>query len=133
MPGLSDAFENKVLDHLFGGPALAQLGTVYVALVTAAVGDTDTGSTITEANYTGYGRIAVAVGDWRAALAGAKKNLNALNFGQCTAGASTTVGFAVCTAASGGDVVMAGSLPSTAISVNITPSFGTDALVLNAD
>jgi len=133
MGGFSNVVELKVLDAIMGGTAYTVTSPTYIALTTVSVTESDTGSTITEATYTGYARLSVASSDWRAAATGQKRNLNALLFGTCTAGSSTVVGFAICSASSGGDVICFGSLASTTITVNITPQFATDALTLTLD
>ena len=62
----TDALEARFLDHLFKNgatPALAALGTVYVALwVTAA--PSDTGTAGAEVTGSAYARVAVAAAGW---------------------------------------------------------------------
>ena len=122
MAGFSDAVENKVLDHVFGDGTYTVTSPVYLALTTVAVTDTMTGSTITEANYTGYSRLAINATDMNAASGGSKTNGNALTFPACTAGSSTVIGFAICSASTGGDVILYGTLPSVTISTTQTPA-----------
>ncbi len=122
MAGMSNVVENKVLDHIFGDGTYTVTAPVYLALVTVAVVDTDTGSTITEATYTGYARLAIGAADMAVAASGSKTNTNALTFAPCTAGTSTVVGFAICSAATLGDVILYGTLPSTVVSTTQTPA-----------
>lgn len=122
MAGFSDAVENKVLDHVFGDGTYTVTSPVYLALTTVAVTDSMTGSTITEANYTGYSRLAINATDMNAASGGSKTNGNALTFPACTAGSSTVIGFAICSASTGGDVILYGTLPSVTISTTQTPA-----------
>ena len=134
MAGFSDYAENKILDHVFGGPSWSAVpATLYMALTTVAVTDSDTGSTLTEASYTGYGRASIATGDWRASSSGSKKNLNPISFAQCTAGSSVVIGFAITDASSAGNVVMFGTVPSTTVTTNLTPQFAQDGVVLTQD
>jgi len=59
MGAKSNYLAKKVLDHILGGSDYTRPSTVYLALCTARPKMDDTGSTITEANYTGYSRLAV--------------------------------------------------------------------------
>lgn len=124
MAGFSDAAELEVLDTVFGDHASINLYTapVYLALTTVAVTESMTGSTITEASYTGYGRKSVAAADMAAASAGAKANGNQLQFAACTAGSSVVIGWAVCTAVTTGGVIVFGTCTSTTISTTQTPA-----------
>jgi hypothetical protein len=127
MGGFGNSVELEVLDAAMGGTAFGGVTPLKLALTTVAVTDTDDATTITKANYTGYADINVASTDWNAASAGAKTNLNALNFGACSAGSSTVIGYALYRS---GDnkIVMYGTVPSASVSTGITPSFGAGAL-----
>lgn len=123
MAGFSNAVENKILDHVFGDGTYTVTAPTYLALTTAAVLETDTAASITEANYTGYARLAVAAADMSAAASGSKTNSNPLTFAACTAGTSTVIGFAIVSTSSGaGDVILFGTLPSVTISTTQTPA-----------
>lgn len=134
--GLSNEAEAEVLDSIFGDHASINLygPNVFLALTTVAVTDTDTGSTITEANYTGYARKKIEPADMSAASAGSKTNSNALTFAACTAGSSTVIGWAVCSALTVGKVIIYGTCTSTVISTTQTPaSVAASILVATAD
>lgn len=134
MAGFSNVVENKVLDHIFGDGTYTVTAPVYLALCTVAVGEADTGSTITEATYTGYSRLAIAAADMSAAAGGSKTNGNPLVFPACTAGTSTIIGFAICSASTGGDVILFGTLPSVVVSTTQTPAtIAAGALVATLD
>lgn len=133
MAGFSNATELAILDAVGGGSAFGPGGTLYLALVTVAVGESDTGSSITEAGYTSYARKSFTSSDWNAASAGAKTNLNALAFAQATGGSATVIGFAIVTASSAGTILMFGTLTSASISTGITPQFDVASLTLNLD
>ena len=122
MASFSDYLENAVLDHIFGDGTLTITAPVYLALCTAAVDDTDTGSTITEANYTGYARKSIAASDMDAAASGAKTNGAAITFAACTAGTSTITYWAICDAATLGNMLCWGTCTSTVISTTQTPA-----------
>jgi len=95
---------------------------VYLALCTTAPTDASTGSTIVEANYTGYARKQIAAGDLNAAASGSMTNANAITFAACTAGSSTIVGFAICDASSAGNVLYWGTVTSIVIDTSHTPA-----------
>ncbi len=134
MAGFSDVWENLILDHVSGKTALPAIATGYLALTTVAVAETHTGSTITEAAYTGYARKAVAPADMSAASAGATSNSVAQTFAACTAGTSTVIGWAFCSALTAGNVLMFGTCTSTVISTTQTPAtIAISALALNQD
>jgi hypothetical protein len=139
----SDYAELALLNSLFGKTsnfgALASRPTLYVALCTAAPTDASTGSTITEATYTGYARVSTATTDWNAATGTSPAtvtNANAVTFGACTAGSSTITHFALVDASSAGNVILWGALSSPsslAVSTGITPSFAAGALSATCD
>lgn len=136
MAGFSDAVEKKVLDHITGKTSYTSPGPLYLALTTVAVTDADTGSTITEAGYTGYARKLIATADMTAASGTSSETHNNTTetFAACTAGTSTVIGWALCSASSAGDVVMFGTCTSTVISTTQTPAtIATSALSLTLD
>jgi hypothetical protein len=136
MAGMSNAVELKVLEHLVAKTSYTMpTSPLFLALTTAAVLETDTAASITEANYTGYARKSVAGTDWGAAAAGQIANANAITFAACTAGTSTVIGFALCTSSSGaGDIQAFGTLASLVVSTTQTPvNFAVGALVITAD
>ena len=135
MAGASDYLEDKLLDHLFN-KASYTAPTIYVALCTAAPVDSDTGSTITEATYTGYARKSTVAGDWNAASGDPSTidNGNAITFAACTGGSSTVTHFALVDASSAGNMLLWGALTSSlAVSSGITPEFAVGALDVTLD
>jgi hypothetical protein len=134
MASFSDFLENAVLDHIFGDGALTVTAPVYLALCTSVPTDASTGSTIVEANYTGYARKSIAAADMSAAASGSKTNSNAITFAACTSGSSTIIGWAICDAATAGNVLCWGTCTSTVISATQTPAtIAVGALVVNLD
>ena len=130
----SNYLELEILDHIFGNGTYTPATNIFVALLTATPDDTDTGSTITEATYTGYARKSTAGSDWNTASAGAIDNANAITFDACTGGSSTITHFALCDASTAGNVLFWGALSSSfAVSDGVTPSFGAGALDTTAD
>jgi hypothetical protein len=136
MAGMSDATELKVLEHLVAKTSYTMpTSPLYLALTTAAVLDTDTAGSITEATYTGYARKSVAGTDWGTAAAGQIANANAITFAACTGSTSTVIGWALCTTSSGaGAIQVYGTLTSMVVSITQTPvNFAVGALVITAD
>lgn len=144
MPGKSDLFENDVLKLIFNATAIANIAdnaasapltNLYVSLHTAD--PTDAGvQNASEANYTGYARVAVArtTGGWTVATATGvttAKPVAAITFGACTAGSSTITHFAIGVAASGATKILyAGTVsPSITVTAGITPQLTTNTSV----
>jgi hypothetical protein len=122
MASKSDYLENKILDHVLSITSFTMPANVYLALCTAVPTDASTGSTITEANYTGYARKEILVTDLNAAASGVITNLLAIAFAACTAGASTIIGFAICDASTAGNVLYWGTTTSKVIDTSNTPA-----------
>lgn len=74
--GASDYLADIALDFMFRNQSFTP-PTIYVALATVAIGDSDTGSLITEPSNN-YGRVAHAA--WDAAAAGASENTGIIQF-----------------------------------------------------
>jgi hypothetical protein len=122
--GYSNFAENEVLDSSMGDHATINLFTAptHLALCTVAVAETDTGSTITEANYTGYARKSIAAADLGAASGGSKSNSVQQQFAGATAGSSVIIGWALCTASTTGNIIFFGTCTSTTVSSTQTPA-----------
>lgn len=118
--GKSDYLENKILDHNFGDGAFTS-PTAWLALCTVVPEDSKTGSTITEAGYTGYARLKIEASAMSAASGGSKTTSEALTFAACTASSSTIIGWATCDASTVGNMLYWGSATSTVISTTQTP------------
>lgn len=121
----SDYVEKKILDHLTGKAAYTSPAPLYMALCTVAPTDADTGSTITEANYTGYARIQVPAADWNAAAGvspAAATNAVQKQFAACTAGSSVVIAWALCDSLTLGNVINKGTCTSVTISPTQTPA-----------
>jgi hypothetical protein len=130
----TDAFESRLIDHLFKGgatPALTALSTVYVALYTAVPSDTTAGTEVVGSSYV---RQAVAAAGWTH-TPGSNTVTNAAEvaFAAVTAAPYTVVGWAICDAASGGNQLYWGDCPSTAMSVGDIPRFAPGALTITED
>lgn len=101
-----------------------------LALCTVVPDSSKTGATITEANYTGYARQAIAAAGWNAGAAGGAgaasttSSNGAITYAACTAGSSTILGWALCDAigTGAGNMLWWGSATSTVISTTQTPA-----------
>ena len=122
MASKSDYLENKDLDHNLGKTAFTMPTGLYLALCTAVPTDASTGSSITEATYTGYARKQIAAADLNAAASGSSTTNVAEVFAACTGGSSTIIGFALCDAATAGNVLYWGTVTSIVISTTATPA-----------
>lgn len=133
----SDAYETKLLEHITGKVELALVTATFLALTTVVPTDSSTGSTITEASYTGYGRKEIKPVDFNAAVSGSPssiKNSKELVFAACTAGTSTIIGWAICDKSTTGNVIMWGTCSSTVISTTQTPAtVAVEAISLTLD
>lgn len=130
----SDYLENKLLGHVVGKASFTMPATPFLALVTVAVTDSDTGSTITEANYTGYTRLSCPGTNWGNASGGTITNSAAITFAGCTGGSSACVGWALLDASTAGNILLYGDFGSTlTVDTSHTPlSFAIGALTASA-
>lgn len=141
MASFSDYLELKVLDHIAGKGTLTLVTPMYLALTLQVPTDASTGTSIDGGGwiptYTGYARKSVAAADFRSAgtpTPGQISNVNAITFAACTAGTSTIVGWALCDAATLGNIHVWGSCTSTVISTTQTPAtVAVDQLVITLD
>ena len=143
----SNSWENGLLLLVFNNTNFANVGdatglrgsttagSLYVALHTGDPGEAGS-QTTSEANYTGYARVAVArSGAGWTVSANAVSNAAAVTFGACTAGSNTVTYFSVGTDSSGaGTLLYSGALTaSLAVSAGITPSFAIGELDITED
>lgn len=138
MASFSDYWENAVLDATFGDPDVTITAPTYLALCLQVPTDASTGTSIDGGGwiptYTGYARKSIAAADMSAASGGSKTNSNAITFAACSAGTSTIVGWALCDAATLGNILCWGSCTSTVISTTQTPAtVAIGALVVTLD
>lgn len=132
--------ELAILNSIFGKTssfgALASRPTLYIALCTATPVPGDTGSTISEANYTNYSRVSTAPSDWTTASGSnpaSISNATVITFPAATGGTNTITAFAVCDAASAGNVIFSGTLSAPlAVSNLIAPYYSIGSFVQQA-
>jgi len=140
----TNSFETSILQHIFQNADVANIGdatgirgsstagSLYIALFTSNPTETGGG---TEANYTGYARVAVArsAGGWTVS-GNQASNAAKITFGECTAGSNTITGLAIMTAGSGGDMLFYNALSANlSVSTGITPEFAIGALTITED
>lgn len=131
---MSNTAENKVLKALLQGTDIdfRAGANLYLALFTAD--PTESGVFTNEATYTGYARVAMSKATSWTDGGSTFTNATLLQFPQCTGGSNTITHFAVCTLASGGEIVVSGALnASLNISSGIQPQFSIGSLSVGAD
>lgn len=140
MSKASDYLENAILAALFnksgfGLGTLSAPPSIYVALCTVAPTDASTGTTIVEANYTGYARKLAGAADFNNPAGGSITNGNDITFAKATGGASVVTHVALVDASSLGNMLFWAPLTagSLSVSTNITPRIVAGALVVTAD
>lgn len=113
---IPNTFGNQLADFIFGGVSLTPPTTYYIAIATAALDRTKTGSNFTEANYGGYARVAFtnnktnfgnATGDINGSVV---LNAAEIRFPTLASGTMTTNQLVVLDAASGGNIVGYGNI-----------------------
>lgn len=107
---ISDYLSNELLDHTFRNEVYASPNT-YVGLTTVTVGNSDTGSTITEPAGDGYARVQVNVNGgssptWATASSATVSNADAISFPVATASWGTVTSVVVCDASTNGNLLL---------------------------
>jgi len=108
--GASDYLVEAMLDFIFGAGTFAQ-PSLFVALASAALTDTSTGTTLVDLVMTDYARESKSAGltDWDAASGtspGATANKTLVNFGALTGTGETVEAIALCDAATVGNLLV---------------------------
>ena len=145
MSAKTDYLENKIIDWLFRGQTFTPPATLYVGLFTANPSDTGGGTEVTGGSYA---RVAVtgSLANWAgtqsagsttasSGTGGTTSNNNAITFPSPTANWGVVTGFGVFDAASGGNLLIYGSL-TTSKTINngdAAPSFAAGALTYQED
>lgn len=131
MAGFSDYWEAKILDHTTGKTDIGTLPTAYIGLYTAAPTDAGGG---TEVSGGSYARKSTPGADWNAASGGSVANAAAITFVQATADWGTVTHFGIFDAASGGNLLMWGTVtPNKAVQNGDTARFAAGQLTLTLD
>jgi hypothetical protein len=133
-------FENDFVKLIFNGTAIANIAdnaalspltSLYLSLHTADVGETGD-QTTSEANYTGYVRVAVARNSSGFSISNNAVTLvENTEFPPCTGGSSTISHFAIGTSASGaGKILYKGAVsPTITVTNGVTPRLNSGTIV----
>ena len=109
--GLSNYAAHGLLDLMFRDQTFTIAGT-YLAVTTATISDSDTGSTITEPSGNGYARLALNIPSggapqWATESGGATSNADAWSLGPASGGSwGTLTSGAICDASGTGNLLM---------------------------
>jgi hypothetical protein len=135
---LSNTTETAALDVFLRGtdPSYRAGGNNYLALFTGDPGED--ASLATEADYTGYARVAIAKASSWTGTASPFTNTNLIQFGACTAGTNAITHFAVVDTgparATAVNMLISGALSATLnVSNGIQPQFAASALSIGAE
>jgi hypothetical protein len=136
MANMSDYLEGKILNHLFRGTSYSAPSSVYIALCTDTLDDTDDGASIAEPTGTGYARQAVASNatNWSAPNAdGTIKNSEEIKW-DSVQWSATIKAVAICDALTNGNVLFWGTLTAQkVVTVDDSISFGPNTLSIQID
>jgi hypothetical protein len=117
--GFSQFAREAILRASAGGPALTlPAGEVYLALLTAEALDSATGSTMPEAAYPGYARVALLyAGMWEVVQEGTViQNAKTITGPTLTGGGEVhLLGWATCDAPTAGQMLWSGTVPMALI------------------
>jgi hypothetical protein len=124
MSSMSKYLEVKVLGHITHKSEYA-MPEPWLALCTVVPTSSSTGSTITEATYTGYKRVKVSGASWKAAVEGSPSSIKTnelVKFAACTGGSSVIKAVALCDAATTGNMLWWTTITEFTVSITQTPA-----------
>ena len=133
MAGLSNYQRGRLGNHMLGGVQDTPDVTVYAALCKTVPSATLTGTTIDEADYTGYARVAITnnATNFPAMVAGAQSNGSTIIFPPVTGSTHSAKAMVFCDAATVGNVICWGILVETiSLFVGETPNFAPGAITI---
>lgn len=122
---------SKILNAEYNATAYSSPATLYMALWTTTLTSASTGSSGTECSYTSYARVAVTANttNFPASAAGSNiQNATAITFPANTGSLNTATFFAICDASTAGNIIMFGSITSTAVNPGDTPQVAVNGL-----
>lgn len=114
--GKANYFSEALLKQIFRGQSYSFPGTLYLALTTASIAASGTGSTLPEPSGNGYGRLSVTASTANFSDPGSgtsTSNNNTLTFATATGSWGTITSVAICDSSSGGQVLYFGDLTSS--------------------
>lgn len=132
--GKSQYLANAIANHELGKASYTMPSAIYLALCSVIPGTHDTGSTITEVNYTGYARVAIPAASLNSAVGGSVANNTPITFPQNTGSPVTAYGWCICDASSAGNMLLfsgfPGATPTFAIGTGATPTLAAGQFVV---
>lgn len=131
--GKSDYLENRILNSIFNGAAFPVIGTVYIALFTAAPTDAGGG---TEVAGGSYARKAITCNttNFPATTTGMIQNAVAQAFAQASAAWGTVVAFGVFDALTAGNLLYHGAVsPNKTVASGDTLSIAVNQLQISEE
>lgn len=129
--GKTNYLISKVLNWFWNATAFTPPATLYAALWTTTLTAASTGSSGTEASYTSYARVAMTANTTNFPLSSAGSNIQnatAITFPANTGTLQTMTFFAICDAATVGNMLYWGSIASTAVNPGDTPQVNINGL-----
>jgi hypothetical protein len=129
--GKANYYISKLLNQFWNATAFTFPATLYMALWTATLSASSTGSTAGEASYTGYARVAVTANTTNfptSSGGGNIQNATAITFAANSGTAQTMTYFAVLDASTTGNLLFWGSITSTTINAGDTPQVNINGL-----
>lgn len=129
--GKSQYYASKLLNQVFNATAYTFPTSHFYALSTGTLSATSTGSAMSEATYTGYGRVSVTVNtsDYSTSAGGSSiTNSVAVTFAANGGTAQAVTGVAICDATTAGNVIYWATITSTTINGGDTPQINASAL-----
>lgn len=119
----------QIVQHEFGKATYTPPATWYLALCKTVPSPSDTGSTISEVTYTNYIRKSFVGTDLGAVVAETISNVNVITFAAPGNTGDTANGWAVCDAATLGNMLWFNTLNAVSIAANgAAPSLAVGAL-----
>lgn len=129
--GKSQYYASKVMNILWTATSYSFPATLYFALWTTTLTAASTGSTGTEAAYSGYARVAMTANgtNFSTSTSGSAVTNNvAVTFGTNAGGSETETYCAVLDASTAGNIIYWGSITSTSILTGDTPQINTSGM-----
>ena len=133
----SNYLEDKMNDHVLGGPDYTRPATVYFAFFTAAPGDGTPGTEVNNAVWTNYARVAVTNNNtnFPASSGGVKSNGTTVSFGvaSITGTPPIIVGFAIMDASTSGNMLYWSSFTGQTVNNGSPVAIDNGSLVITED
>lgn len=127
----SNFLATAILGHEFGKSTYTVPAHFYACLCKIAPLATDTGSTITESTYTGYARVLLNTSDFTAISGNSLSNVAQVTFPTPGLTGDTLLGWALCDASSGGNMLWCGPLAALPATPGFAPFIPAGALVFS--